>query len=81
MQQLTFAGAGRLEWEDVPAPELTSGDDALVRPVAVATCDLDTAVDLGAGTAARARSRSVTSSSPTCSRSATRSRASGPAIA
>ena len=47
MQQLTFAGAGKLVWEDVPAPELSSGDDALVRPVAVATCDLDAAVMSG----------------------------------
>jgi threonine dehydrogenase-like Zn-dependent dehydrogenase len=43
MQQLTFAGAHRLEWTDVPRPELGSGDAALVRPVAVATCDLDAA--------------------------------------
>lgn len=47
MQQLTFAGPGRLVWEDVPAPELSSGSDALVRPVAVATCDLDAAVMSG----------------------------------
>jgi len=47
MQQLTFAGAGKLEWHDVPAPELSTGADALVRPVAVATCDLDTAVVSG----------------------------------
>ena len=47
MQQLTFAGAGRLEWEEVTAPELSGADDALVRPVAVATCDLDTAVVSG----------------------------------
>ena len=47
MQQLTFAGPGKLVWDDVPAPELSSGDDALVRPVAVATCDLDAAVMSG----------------------------------
>ena len=47
MQQLTFAGAGRLVWEDVPAPELSTGSDALVRPSAVATCDLDAAVMAG----------------------------------
>ena len=47
MQQLTFAGAGRLVWDDVPAPELSTGSDALVRPVAVATCDLDAAVMTG----------------------------------
>ena len=47
MQQLTFRGPGRLEWEDVPAPELSGAGDALVRPIAVATCDLDTQVILG----------------------------------
>jgi threonine dehydrogenase-like Zn-dependent dehydrogenase len=47
MQQLTFAGAGRLVWEDVAAPLLSGGDDALVRPIAVATCDLDAAVVSG----------------------------------
>jgi threonine dehydrogenase-like Zn-dependent dehydrogenase len=47
VQQLTFVRAGELVWEDVPAPQLTGVDDALVRPVAVATCDLDAAVMSG----------------------------------
>jgi alcohol dehydrogenase len=47
MQQLTFTGAGALSWEEVPAPELAGGDAALVRPIAVATCDLDTALVSG----------------------------------
>jgi alcohol dehydrogenase len=47
MQQLTFSGAGRLDWEEVTAPELSGGEDALVRPIAVATCDLDTALVSG----------------------------------
>ena len=47
MRQLTFAGVGRLVWEDVPAPQLSSGADAVVRPVAVATCDLDAALVSG----------------------------------
>jgi threonine dehydrogenase-like Zn-dependent dehydrogenase len=47
MQQLTFVGAGELVWEQTPAPELANGHDALVRPIAVATCDLDTAVVSG----------------------------------
>jgi alcohol dehydrogenase len=47
MQQLTFQGPGRLEWVDVPAPELSGTGDALVRPIAVATCDLDTQVIAG----------------------------------
>src|SRR5207302_1009864 len=32
----------RVEWRDVPRPRLVDDQDALVRPVAVATCDLDT---------------------------------------
>jgi alcohol dehydrogenase len=41
MRQLTFEDAGKLDWREVPEPTLTGGGDALVRPVAVATCDLD----------------------------------------
>ena len=47
MQQLTFPEHGRLEWIDVPAPPLTSDDGALVRPLAVTTCDLDHAIVSG----------------------------------
>jgi threonine dehydrogenase-like Zn-dependent dehydrogenase len=41
MQQLTCVEANRLEWHDVPAPVLTGDGDALVRPLAVARCDID----------------------------------------
>lgn len=41
MQQLTFVGAGELEWREAPAPALESDAAAIVRPRAVATCDLD----------------------------------------
>jgi alcohol dehydrogenase len=41
MRQLTFVGAKRLEWHDVPAPELATPLEALVAPIAVTTCDLD----------------------------------------
>ena len=41
MQQLTFVKPGVLEWWDVTAPHLEGPNEALVRPVAVATCDLD----------------------------------------
>jgi hypothetical protein len=41
VQQLTFVGPHRLEWEDVPAPELSSGDDA---PAALARLDAKTVV-------------------------------------
>ena len=47
MQQLTFVGTRRLEWHEVPDPVLGTPDAALVRPVAVATCDLDAGIVSG----------------------------------
>lgn len=47
MRQLTFVEPGRLEWWDVDAPERTEETDAIVRPVAVATCDLDSLIVAG----------------------------------
>jgi len=47
MRQLTYVGSGKLEWQDVAEPVLESAREALVRPVAVATCDLDLAVIRG----------------------------------
>lgn len=47
MRQLTFLGPGTLEWTEVAAPRLGGQGDALVRPLAVATCDLDAAVVAG----------------------------------
>ena len=47
MQQLTYLGPGSLEWQDVPAPEGPGPGEALVRPVAVATCDLDRVILAG----------------------------------
>lgn len=44
MNQLQFIAPGKVEWQDVPDPQLESDADAIVRPLAVATCDLDTAV-------------------------------------
>jgi threonine dehydrogenase-like Zn-dependent dehydrogenase len=41
MQELNFIEAGKLEWRELPEPELEGDGEALVRPVAVATCDLD----------------------------------------
>jgi threonine dehydrogenase-like Zn-dependent dehydrogenase len=41
MQQLTYTGPGRLEWREADEPRLDSDRAALVRPIAVATCDLD----------------------------------------
>ena len=45
--QLTLTAPGVAVWADVPVPRLSGAGDALVRPVAVATCDLDTAVNAG----------------------------------
>lgn len=47
MRALVFRGPMDLAWEDVPAPELVEARDALVRPLAVARCDLDPAIALG----------------------------------
>ena len=41
MLQLTYTGPDALSWREAPAPRLGSDAAALVRPVAVATCDLD----------------------------------------
>ncbi|MCO8129439.1 alcohol dehydrogenase catalytic domain-containing protein [Acidimicrobiia bacterium EGI L10123] len=47
MRRLLFEGPGQVRWEDVAAPVLTSPRQALVRPLAVATCDLDIAALTG----------------------------------
>ena len=41
MQQLTCVEAGKLEWRDVPAPRIQGDGEALIRPRAVARCDID----------------------------------------
>src|ERR1044072_7475500 len=41
MRQLDFIEKGKLEWREAPAPRLEGAGEALVRPLAVATCDLD----------------------------------------
>jgi threonine dehydrogenase-like Zn-dependent dehydrogenase len=48
MLQLTFTGPDALEWREAPQPQLSSDAAALVRPRAVATCDLD-ALIIGGG--------------------------------
>ena len=42
MRELNFVGPGKVEWREVPAPVIDGPGQALVRPIAVATCDLDT---------------------------------------
>jgi threonine dehydrogenase-like Zn-dependent dehydrogenase len=47
MRQLTFEDAGRYAWREAPDPTITSPQQALVRPLLVACCDLDVAVTQG----------------------------------
>jgi threonine dehydrogenase-like Zn-dependent dehydrogenase len=47
MQQLNYVGPRQLEWHEAPEPRLSSDMAALVRPVAVATCDLDAIIVAG----------------------------------
>ncbi|MGE0622086.1 MAG: zinc-binding dehydrogenase [Pseudomonadales bacterium] len=44
MRALHYVESGRLEWRDIPSPTLESPADAIVRPIAVAACDLDRAI-------------------------------------
>ncbi|MQY27630.1 zinc-dependent alcohol dehydrogenase [Nocardia aurantia] len=48
MKRLMLTGPGGLAWEETTAPVLTGPEQALVRPVALATCDIDRAVLRGA---------------------------------
>jgi len=47
MHQLMFEAAGEYAWREAPDPEIAAPQQALVRPVAVACCDLDVAVAEG----------------------------------
>ena len=47
MRALMFRGPMALAWEEVETPQLMEPRDALVRPIAVARCDLDPAIALG----------------------------------
>ena len=47
MRALVFRGPMDLAWEEVETPQLMEPHDALVRPIAVARCDLDPAIALG----------------------------------
>jgi alcohol dehydrogenase len=48
MRQLTCVGPRQLEWRDVPEPKLAGDREALVRPLAVARCDIDLPLASGA---------------------------------
>src|SRR5438552_11545109 len=41
MQRVTFVRPGLLEWWEVPEPKLENPSDAIVRPIAATTCDVD----------------------------------------
>ena len=41
LRQLTMLSPGDLQWQNVPEPDLQGSGEALVRPIVVATCDLD----------------------------------------
>jgi threonine dehydrogenase-like Zn-dependent dehydrogenase len=53
MRQLTFVEPGELEWREVAEPKLGADVEAVVSPVAVATCDLDLALVRGKAPAGR----------------------------
>jgi alcohol dehydrogenase len=47
MRQLNFIGPRKLEWRDVPRPSLPDDDAVIVRPLTVATCDMDGVAIMG----------------------------------
>src|ERR1700747_216059 len=47
MRQLTFEDVGRYAWREGPDRKITAPEQALVRPLLVACCDLDVAVAHG----------------------------------
>jgi threonine dehydrogenase-like Zn-dependent dehydrogenase len=47
MHQLMFESPGEYAWHEAPEPRITAPEQAIVRPLAVACCDLDVAVAEG----------------------------------
>jgi threonine dehydrogenase-like Zn-dependent dehydrogenase len=47
MRHLAFIKPGKFEWQDVAAPKLAADTDAIVKPIAVARCDLDLYIAAG----------------------------------
>lgn len=47
MKQLMLVKRGALEWRETETPRITGANQALVRPLAVARCDLDIPIALG----------------------------------
>jgi alcohol dehydrogenase len=48
MRALTISPGAKFAWRDVPVPPPPGPDGAIVHPIAIATCDLDRALALGA---------------------------------
>lgn len=48
MRQLWYTGKRTLEWKDVPEPVIDGPGQAVVQPLAIARCDLDLPIILGA---------------------------------
>lgn len=47
MRQLVFVEPGVVEWREADEPRILESADAIVRPLAVAACDLDIAAIRG----------------------------------
>jgi threonine dehydrogenase-like Zn-dependent dehydrogenase len=47
MRELTYVARRSVEWREAPDPRLQSAGDAIVRPVAATTCDVDLVILLG----------------------------------
>ncbi len=47
MRELTFVARRKVEWRETPDPHLQSSVDALVKPVAATTCDVDLVILIG----------------------------------
>src|SRR5258706_147854 len=47
MQALHYLGNTQLQWQDIPDATVVNATDAIVRPLAVAACDLDRAIVAG----------------------------------
>ena len=48
MQALHYLGNARLRWQEIPDAAIIDATDAIVRPLAVAACDIDRAIVAGA---------------------------------
>ena len=47
MRELNFIEKGKLEWREAPDPKLQGDGEAIVHPIALATCDLDAGIVSG----------------------------------